>query len=201
MAHRVHLSRGLVVGGFVFPVAIGLGVALAGVFGRLGRRFVVPSLVALLGLAVVVIVVSTSTVGGSIEERYVMYVYTPIAVLAVAGLPMIHRIWYWLIPGGAAALYALAGRDSRPRRERRTLLRRSRRGVLDARRPASPGRLGGRSARLAVHRRQGLAARRGRSGRDVDLRGGGRPARSRPRDRPNPGRRSRSSAGSPRRWR
>ncbi len=101
-------TRGLVVGGFVFPVAIGLGVALAGVFGRLGRRFVVPSLVALLGLAVVVIVVSTSTVGGSIEERYVMYVYTPIAVLAVAGLPMIHRIWYWLIPGGAVTLYALA---------------------------------------------------------------------------------------------
>ena len=37
---------------------IGFGVALAGIFGRLGRRFVIPSLVALLGLAVVVIVVS-----------------------------------------------------------------------------------------------------------------------------------------------
>ena len=100
--------RGVVVGGFVFPVAIGFGVALAGIFGRLGRRFVIPSLVALLSLAVVVIVVSTSTVGGSIEERYVMYVYTPIAVLAVAGLPLIHQIRYWLIPGGAAALYVLA---------------------------------------------------------------------------------------------
>ena len=37
-----------------------------------------------------------------------MYVYTPIAVLAVAGLPVIHRIRYWLIPGAAAALYVLA---------------------------------------------------------------------------------------------
>ena len=96
------------VGGFVFPVAIGFGVAFAGVLGRLGRRFVIPSLVALLGLAVVVIVVSTSTVGGALEERYVMYVYPPVAVLAVAGLPEIYRIRYWLIPGGAAALYLLA---------------------------------------------------------------------------------------------
>jgi hypothetical protein len=100
--------RGLVVGGFVFPLAIGFGVAFAGSFGRLGRRFVIPSLVALLGLVVVVMVVSISTVGGSIEERYVMYVYTPIAVLAVAGLPMIDRVRYWLIPGSVAALYPLA---------------------------------------------------------------------------------------------
>ena len=100
--------RGVVVGGFVFPIAIGFGVAFAGLLGRLGRRFVIPSLVALLGLAVVVIVVSTSTVGGALEERYVMYVYPPVAVLAVAGLPEIYRIRYWLIPGGAAALYLLA---------------------------------------------------------------------------------------------
>ena len=106
--------RDLVVGGFVLPLAIGFGVALAGVFGRLGRRFVVPSLVALLGLAVVVMVVSTSTVGGAIEERYVMYVYTPIAVLAVAGLPLMHQVRYWLIPGSAAALYALANGGAMP---------------------------------------------------------------------------------------
>ncbi|HMJ95549.1 MAG TPA: hypothetical protein VK486_06835 [Thermoleophilaceae bacterium] len=100
--------RGVVVGGFVFPVALGFGVALAGICGRLGRRLVIPSLVALLSLAVVVIVVSTSTVGGAIEERYVMYVYTPIAVVAVAGLPMVQRIWPWLIAGSAATLYVLA---------------------------------------------------------------------------------------------
>jgi hypothetical protein len=100
--------RGLVVGGFVVPVGIGLGVALAGIAGRLGRRFVVPSIVALLGLVVVVVVVSTSTVGGSLEERYVMYLYTPVAVLAVAGLPRIHAVRWWLVPGGALALLALA---------------------------------------------------------------------------------------------
>jgi len=100
--------RGIVVGGFVFPFAIGAGVAFAGIAGRLGRRFVIPSLVAALGAFVVVVVVSTSTVGGSIEERYVMYVYPPVAILAVAGLPVIERVRFWLIPGALLAVYALA---------------------------------------------------------------------------------------------
>ena len=68
----------------------------------------IPSLVAALGLFVVVVVVSTSTVGGSIEERYVFYVYPPLAILAVAGLPVIQRVRFWLIPGAALAVYALA---------------------------------------------------------------------------------------------
>jgi hypothetical protein len=100
--------RGIVVGSFVFPVAIGSGVAFAGLAGRLGRRFVIPSLVAVLGAAAVVMVVATSTVGGAIEERYVMYVYSPIAVLAVAGLPHLRRARWWLIPGSAVAVIALA---------------------------------------------------------------------------------------------
>jgi hypothetical protein len=100
--------RGLVVGSFVFPFAIGCGVAFAGVAGRLGRRFVIPSLVALLGAVVVVMVVATSTVGGAIEERYVMYVYSPVAVLAVAGLANLDRARYWLIPGSAFAVFLLA---------------------------------------------------------------------------------------------
>jgi hypothetical protein len=100
--------RGVVAGSFVFPFAIGCGVALAGVAGRLGRRFVIPSLVALLGMAVVVMVVSTSTVGGSLEERYVFYVYPPVAVLAVAGLENLRRTGWWLVPGSAFAVYLLA---------------------------------------------------------------------------------------------
>jgi len=100
--------RGIVVGGFVFPFALGAGVAFAGIAGRLGRRFVIPSLVAVLGALVVVVVVSTSTVGGSIEERYVMYVYPPLAILAVAGLPVIERVGLWLVPGVGLAVYALA---------------------------------------------------------------------------------------------
>ena len=100
--------RGVVVGGLVFPFAIGTSVALAGLAGRLGRRFVVPSLVAALGALVVVVVVSISTVGGSIEERYVMYAYPPLAILAVAGVPLMQRMRFWLIPGAALTVYALA---------------------------------------------------------------------------------------------
>ena len=100
--------RGVVVGGFVFPAAIGFAVAFAGIAGRLGRRFVIPSLVTLLAGAMVLIVVATSTVGGSLEERYVMYVYTPLAILAVAGLTRIQLVRCWLVPGGALALFALA---------------------------------------------------------------------------------------------
>jgi hypothetical protein len=100
--------RGLVVGSFVFPFAIGSAAAFAGVAGRLGRRFVVPSLVALLGLAVVVLVVGTSTVGGALEERYVMYGYPPLAILAVAGLANAERLRWWLIPGSAATVYLLS---------------------------------------------------------------------------------------------
>jgi hypothetical protein len=99
--------RDVVVGGFVLPVAIGLGVALAGLAGRAGRRLVIPSVVALASLAVTILVVSTSTVGGAIEERYVMYVYPPIAVLAVAGLPQLHRLRGWLVAGGALTVWAL----------------------------------------------------------------------------------------------
>ena len=71
----------------------------------------------------VVIVVSTSTVGGAIEERYVMYVYTPIAVLAVAGLPHIHRIALWLIPGRCGGALHSCRRVRVARPGRRKLLR------------------------------------------------------------------------------
>lgn len=97
----------LVVGGFVFPFAIGLGVALAGVAGRAGPRLFVLSLVALAGTAVVVVAVSVFTVGAALEERYVFYVYTPIAVLAVAGVEQAPRLRGWLAAGAALALWPL----------------------------------------------------------------------------------------------
>jgi hypothetical protein len=99
--------RDVAVGGFVLPVALGLGVALAGIFGRAGRRLVVPSVVALASLAVTILVVSTSTVGGAIEERYVMFVYPPLAVLAVAGLTQLHRLRGWLVGGSVLTVWAL----------------------------------------------------------------------------------------------
>jgi hypothetical protein len=97
----------LVVGGFVFPFAIGLGVALAGVAGRAGRRLFIPSLVALASLIAVVVAVSVFTVGAALEERYVFYVYTPLAILAVAGVEQAHRLRGWLAAGGALALWPL----------------------------------------------------------------------------------------------
>ena len=70
-------------------------------------RLVIPSIVTLAGAAAVVVVVSISTVGGSLEERYVFYVYTPIALLAVAGLGQVYRLRWWIAGGGAVALWAL----------------------------------------------------------------------------------------------
>jgi hypothetical protein len=111
-------ARSLIVGGFVFPFAIGLGVALAGLSGRAGQRLIVPSAVALSGAAAVIVATSIFTVGAALEERYVFYVYTPIAVLAVAGLTQIHRLRGWLIAGSALTIwpllagYSMAGGDA-----------------------------------------------------------------------------------------
>jgi Dolichyl-phosphate-mannose-protein mannosyltransferase len=100
-------SRALVVGGLVFPVAIGLGVGLAGAAGRAGPRLVIPSIVSLVAAAAVVVAVSVFTVGVAVEERYVFYAYTPIAVLAVAGVREAPRLLGWLAAGGALALTPL----------------------------------------------------------------------------------------------
>lgn len=107
-------SRGLVVGCLVFPFAIGLGVALAGAFGRAGPRLIIPSIVALTAAAVVVVAVSVFTVGAAVEERYVFYVYTPIAVLAVAGVHHAHRLRGWLAAGGVLALWPLMAGHAAP---------------------------------------------------------------------------------------
>jgi hypothetical protein len=111
-------ARSLIVGCFVFPFAIGLGVALAGLAGRAGRRLIVPSAVVLSGAAAVIVATSIFTVGAALEERYVFYVYTPIAVLAVAGLTQIHRLRGWLVAGSALTIwpllagYSMAGGDA-----------------------------------------------------------------------------------------
>jgi hypothetical protein len=111
-------TRSLVVGGFVFPFAIGLGVSLAGMAGRAGRRLVVPSYVAVSGILAVVVSASIFTVGAALEERYVFYTYTPLAVVAVAGLSQLHRLRGWLAAGSALTLwplmagYSMAGGDA-----------------------------------------------------------------------------------------
>ena len=100
--------RSLVTGSFVFPIAIGIAAATAGACGRLGERFRVPGLVALASLVGVVLVVAGATVFGSLEERYVFYVYSPLALFAVAGVEHIRRLRVELVVAGALVTYALA---------------------------------------------------------------------------------------------
>jgi hypothetical protein len=107
-------SRGLVVGSLVFPIAIGLGVGLAGLFGRAGPRLVMPSVVALSAAAIVIGAVSVYTVGAAIEERYIFYVYTPIAVLAVAGIQQATRLRRWIAAGSALTLWPLIAGNAAP---------------------------------------------------------------------------------------
>lgn len=99
--------RSLVVGSGILPVVLGLAVALAGLAGRLGRRFVVFAAVALTGLLVVLAGVSTWTAGAALEERYVFYAYSPLAILAVAGVGHLGRLRNWIAAGGAVSLWAL----------------------------------------------------------------------------------------------
>jgi hypothetical protein len=100
-------ARGLVAGSFVMPFAMGLGVGLAGAFGRLGRPLHIPSLVTLGGLVVVLGGVSFWTAGSALEERYVFYAYAPLAVLACAGLEHLERLRWWTAAGSAITLWAL----------------------------------------------------------------------------------------------
>jgi hypothetical protein len=98
-------ARGLVGGTFVLPVALGLAVGLAGLFGRLGRALVVPSAVALGGLLAVLVVVSLWTKGAALEERYVFYPVGLIAILAVAGVERAGRLRAWIGAGAALAFW------------------------------------------------------------------------------------------------
>lgn len=100
-------ARSLVVGSFVLPMAMGLGAALASLFGRLGRAFVVPAIVALGGFAVVLTGVSIWTAGAALEDRYVFYAYAPVAVFAVASLEHLPRLRRWVAVGAALSLWAL----------------------------------------------------------------------------------------------
>jgi hypothetical protein len=100
-------SRSLVVGSFVLPMALGLGASLAGLFGRLGRPLVQPAIVAVAGFVVVLSGVSIWTAGAALEDRYVFYVYTPLAVFAVVALEHLSRLARWVACGSLLTLWAL----------------------------------------------------------------------------------------------
>ena len=107
-------TRGLIVGGFVFPFAIGVAAALAALRGALGPRARIPALVALTSWLAVVLVVSVWTAGAALEERYAFYVYAPLAIFAVAGAAQIRRIVPELAVASALTAWILARGASAP---------------------------------------------------------------------------------------
>jgi hypothetical protein len=98
----------LATGSFLFPLLLGLAVALAGTRGRLGRRVFVPALTALASLVGVIVVIAIWTGAASIEERYAFYVISPLAILAVAGLARLRQIVPELIVSGVLITFAIA---------------------------------------------------------------------------------------------
>jgi hypothetical protein len=91
----------------VFGFVLGVGGALAAVRGVLGPRGRVAGLVALLSVPAVIGVVAIWTTGAVYEERYVFYVYAPLAVFAVAAVPHLRRILPELLAASALAVWAL----------------------------------------------------------------------------------------------
>jgi hypothetical protein len=100
--------RSVATGSFVFPLLLGLAVSFAGVRGRLGDRLFVPALTALASLVAVIVAISVWNVAfGALEERYAFYVYSPLAILAVAGLEQLRRIVPELVAAGALITLAI----------------------------------------------------------------------------------------------
>jgi hypothetical protein len=100
--------RSLATGCFVLPLVVGLAAAMAGASGRLGERLRLPAVVTLASAAAVVLAVALWTTFGAQEERYVFYVYAPLAIFAVAGLEHVCRLRVELAAAGALVVWALA---------------------------------------------------------------------------------------------
>jgi hypothetical protein len=100
-------ARAFVAGSFVLPFVLGVAVALAGTCGRLGRRMVIPAVIGLSALVSTIVAVSAYNLTGAPEERYVFAVCTPIALLAVAGLEHLDRLFRWVIAAGALTVWSL----------------------------------------------------------------------------------------------
>jgi hypothetical protein len=100
--------RSLAVGSLVFPLVLGLAATLAGARGRLGARFVIPAITTLASFVAVLAVVSIWTGLTVFEERYVFYVYAPVAIVAVALVRQLTRAAVDIAVAGAVVLLAMA---------------------------------------------------------------------------------------------
>lgn len=101
--------KSLATGSFIFPVLLGLGASFAGARGRLGRTLFAPGLTAVASLIGVIAAVSIWNVAfGTLEERYVFYVYSPLAIIAVAGIERFRRMLPELIAVGVVVTLAMA---------------------------------------------------------------------------------------------
>lgn len=107
-------TRSLILGTVVLPFTLGLATALAGVARRLGREVGILSFLALGSLVLVIGVVTLSTAGGALEERYVFYVAAPLALLAGAGLERARALWPWAVVAGTAVGWVIATASAFP---------------------------------------------------------------------------------------
>jgi hypothetical protein len=107
-------TRSLALGTCVLPFTLGLATALAGVARRFGRPVGIMSFLALGSLVAVVGVVTLSTAGGALEERYVFYAAGPLALLAAAGLERVRTLWPWAAVSGAAVGWVIASAGTFP---------------------------------------------------------------------------------------
>jgi hypothetical protein len=107
-------TRSLVLGSVLLPFALGLGTALAGAAGRLGRSIGLFSLVALGSLVFVVGGVTLFTSGAALEERYVFYACAPLALLACTGIERARALWPWAAAAGAFTLWIVASANPFP---------------------------------------------------------------------------------------
>jgi hypothetical protein len=98
-------TRSLILGTVLLPFTLGLGTALAGVAGRLGRSVGVLSIVALSNLVLIVGAVTLSTSGGAPEERYVFYAVALLALLAVAGIERARALLPWIVAAGVVVVW------------------------------------------------------------------------------------------------
>jgi hypothetical protein len=101
-------TRSLALGTCVLPFTLGLAAALAGVARRFGRQVGIMSFLALGSLVAVVGVVTLSTAGGALEERYVFYAAGPLALLAGVGVERARSLWPWAAVTGAAVGWVIA---------------------------------------------------------------------------------------------
>jgi hypothetical protein len=105
--------RSLVTGTFVFPFVLAVAGALAAMRGALGRAATLPAVAAAVMFVVLFVAVAAITRTGTLEERYVFYMYVPVALFAAAAATRVHRMPVELALAGLLTAWALSSGRAR----------------------------------------------------------------------------------------